>query len=443
LKYTLGAHEFTSIYLKQVGATTIIKGLSVLISIFYIPIVLGFLETEKYGIWITLSTIVNWVRLLDIGIGNGMRNKLSESIATSKLEQGRIYISTTYAFLGIIFLTFLIVFHVINPNINWADLLNTNSLSKSELLKLTSIAVTFIILSFIFQPVTLIYASHGDTATGGVVQLIISSLTLFLIWAATLFAEKGDLIVMAWIVTGIPVVVYILFTIYTFRVKYRSLCPSLEFVKFRESGSLIKLSGQFFVVQITAAILFASVPFVITQLFSPDEVAKFHVASSIYNLAPMLMSIITAPGHSLITQSFARGDYDWTKKLLKNQVLISIALVCFTIVIILTSPIIYRLWLGDKISISWGLSIAVGIYSIISVLNAPFSTFINAIGRIKILIIIAPISIISFIGLSIILSNVFNNVIVISIALSLTSMIGLILIPWKINKVLKESLRKR
>jgi len=164
LKYTLGAHEFTSIYLKQVGATTIIKGLSVLISIFYIPIVLGFLETEKYGIWITLSTIVNWVRLLDIGIGNGMRNKLSESIATSKLEQGRIYISTTYAFLGIIFLTFLIVFHVINPNINWADLLNTNSLSKSELLKLTSIAVTFIILSFIFQPVTLIYASHGDTS---------------------------------------------------------------------------------------------------------------------------------------------------------------------------------------------------------------------------------------------------------------------------------------
>ncbi len=436
-KLLTGSHEFTAVYLKQVGATTLVKGASVVISIFYVPLALGFLEQEKYGVWVTLSTIVNWVRLLDIGMGNGMRNKVAESIALKKHEQGRVHVSTTYAFLGIIFITFLAAFHLVNPFLNWQEILNTSIITDKELSKLTTVAVTFIVLGFVFQPVTLVYASHGDTATGGVIQLIISLLTLFLIWLATLIADKGDIVIMAWIVTGVPVLVYVVFSIYTFTKKYKYLLPSLKFVRFRESGNLIKLSGQFFIVQITAAILFSSIPFVIAQLFSPKEVATFNIATSIFNLPPMLMSIITAPGHSLITQSFAKGDLAWMNRLLRSQMVISASLVLLTILMILGSPVIYKLWLGSKISIPFGLSIAVGVYAIIHVLNAPFSTFINAIGRLRILVIIGPISIIIFLGCSFFFSHIIEDVIAISIALTCASLVSLIFIPLELRKVLK------
>lgn len=436
-RFLLGTHEFTSIYLKQVGATTLIKGASIIISIFYVPLALGFLEQEKYGIWVALSTIVNWVRLLDIGMGNGMRNKVAESIALKNHDQGRIHISTTYAFLGMVFISFLVLFFLFNPYLNWQEILNTSSISAEELTRLTSIAVTFIVLGFIFQPVTLVYASHGDTATGGVLQLVISLLTLFLIWLATQFAEKGDIIIMAWIVTGVPILVYILFSIYTYLKKYKHLRPSIRYVRFRESRHLISLSGQFFIVQITAAILFSSIPFVITQLFSPKEVATFNIATSIFNLPPMLMAIITAPGHSLVTQSYAKRDFDWMKQLLKNQLIVSAGLVLLTCLMIIVSPTIYKLWLGDKITIPFGLSVAVGVYAIIHVLNAPFSTFINAIGKLRILIVLAPVGIVMFLGLSVILSNILQDVIAISIALSLTSFVNLIFIPLALKKIIR------
>lgn len=421
------------------GATTLIRGVSVLISIFYVPLALGFLDQEKYGIWVTLSTLVNWVRLLDIGMGNGMRNKVAESIALNDHIHGRIHISTTYAFLGIIFIAFLFVFYIINPYLNWQAILNTSSVSSQDLTKLTTIAVTFIVLGFIFQPVTLIYASHGDTATGGVVQLVISILTLFLIWLATMLADKGDIIIMAWIVTGVPVLVYIAFSFYTFKRKYKYLRPSFNYIKFKESGNLIRLSTQFFIVQITATILFSSIPFIITQLFSPNEVATFNIASSIFNLPIMLIGIITAPGQSLLTQSFAKKDLAWMKQLLKKQMIVSVGLVLLTAIMIFSSPLIYDLWLGDKISIPYGLSVAVGIYAIINVLNAPFSTFINAIGKLRILVVLAPVGIILFLGLSIFLSSLLKDVIAISIALSLTSLIGLILIPLELRKIIRSS----
>ena len=103
------------------------------------PLVLGFLNQEKYGIWITLTTVVNWIRLLDVGMGNGMRNKLAEAIALKQFHQGRIYVSTTYGVLGSIFLLVLFVFYFVNPYLNWQGILNTIAISPSELVRLTQL----------------------------------------------------------------------------------------------------------------------------------------------------------------------------------------------------------------------------------------------------------------------------------------------------------------
>ena len=94
-----------------------VRGLSVIISLLYVPIVLGFLDQEQYGIWVTLITLANWIRVFDLGIGGGMRLKLSEAIALNQHTRGRIYISTTYGIIGGLFLVVLILFYFINPKL--------------------------------------------------------------------------------------------------------------------------------------------------------------------------------------------------------------------------------------------------------------------------------------------------------------------------------------
>ena len=61
----------------------------------------------------------------------------------------------------------------------------------------------------------LVYAAHGNSAAGAFLQLFISSVSLLLIWLVSLHADKGNIVLLGWIVTGIPVLVYIsLFSLY-------------------------------------------------------------------------------------------------------------------------------------------------------------------------------------------------------------------------------------
>ena len=50
----------------------IVKFLSMGISFLYMPLLLHSLETEQYAVWLTLTSIVYWITLFDIGLGNGI-----------------------------------------------------------------------------------------------------------------------------------------------------------------------------------------------------------------------------------------------------------------------------------------------------------------------------------------------------------------------------------
>ncbi len=433
---TVGNHELSSMYFKQFSATLVIKGLSAIISIIYVPIVLGFLDQEKYGIWVTLTTIVHWIRILDIGMGGGMRNKLGEAISLNQHHLGRIHVSTTYGILGGIYLLALIMFYIINPSLNWQSILNTSIISQSELARIALISVTFIILGFILQPVTLVYKAHGNSAAGDFIQLLISFISLLFIWLASLWADKGNLLLLAWIVTGIPVLVYLVASVYTFLFKFPHFRPSFRMIKISESKGLFTLSLQFLVSAITSLIIYGSISFVIVHLFSPKEVTVFNIAYSIFNLPIVLISLLTAPTLPLVTQAYTKRDYNWIRFMLRRINKMSYLIVAGIIIMIVLSPLIYRVWIGDKATIPFMLSASLGIYAIINVLQIPYSTFTNGTGKILINTILSPISIGVYVILSILLSKWLDNVIGVSLALSITCLIGLIILPGWLRKQL-------
>ena len=51
------------------------KGISIIISFFLLPLTIGYVNSDTYGIWVTISSMVAWLSVLDIGMGNGLRNK--------------------------------------------------------------------------------------------------------------------------------------------------------------------------------------------------------------------------------------------------------------------------------------------------------------------------------------------------------------------------------
>lgn len=426
----------TQIYIKQFSYNLLIRLGSIIISLIYVPLVIGYLSSERYGVWIALSSIINWMRLFDVGIGNGLRNKLTEAIALDQKEEGKILLSTAYFVMGGIFFVALIVALFVIPYLNWNIILNTNEFTITELKTLATIVVSFIVIGFVVQIVTTIPMSLGKSSIPGFLQLVISLLSLILIYLATCYAPKEDIILISFILTGVPILVYLIYSFYLFQLKYPELRPSIQHIRFAGSGDLFRLSSQFFIVQITAIILFSSIPFVVTQFYGPIAVTQYAVASSIFNLPILLINQVTAPLAPLVTQAYAKQEISWISNMLNKMKKISIAVVLLTIVMIIMSPWIYHLWIGNKVLIPRSLSIAVGLYAIINVLVNPYSIFLNALGKIQILVNLAPLGIFIFIGGCFLFDFLFHEVYAISMALSFSSLVGLVIIPPVIRKTL-------
>lgn len=53
-----------------------VRGISILTSLLLVPMTIGYISSELYGIWLTLYSVIQWLSFFDIGFGNGLRNKL-------------------------------------------------------------------------------------------------------------------------------------------------------------------------------------------------------------------------------------------------------------------------------------------------------------------------------------------------------------------------------
>ena len=110
-------------YLNQLKGSVVFKGLAVLASFLVIPLMITYLGKERFGIWSTLLTIMSWVILFDLGIGNGLRNRVAEALAEGRQDEARDYISAGYTLIGLIALLVLVSFEILSFFVVWQDII--------------------------------------------------------------------------------------------------------------------------------------------------------------------------------------------------------------------------------------------------------------------------------------------------------------------------------
>ena len=81
---------------KNTAAMMLLKGASILISLMTAPIMLHHVNRADYGVLLTLTSIVSWVGMMDVGLGNGLRNRLPEMLAKGDLQEAKKAISRVY-----------------------------------------------------------------------------------------------------------------------------------------------------------------------------------------------------------------------------------------------------------------------------------------------------------------------------------------------------------
>lgn len=399
-KSFFNTHARTSKANKNVFFALLLKGTSIVSQLLLVPLTLDYLDKTQYGIWITLSSIMGWFSFFDIGIGNGLRNKLSEALAVGDEKLARIYISTSYAVVAATFFGLMIIFWIVNPFLNWQTILNVPPELSLELSKVVLFVFTCFCLQFILNLLGSIFFAKQLSAFGnsvGPIGNIFSIIIIFILTKTT----AGSLYLVAATFSAVPVFVLLVLSILFFKGKFRSLIPSLTHVDLRHSRSLIGLGFQFLVIQIAALVLFTSSNMVLSHLFGPGSVSEYNVAYRYFTVIVMIQGIITTPYWSAITEAYFKNDFGWIRKTIRNLEWVSLVLIAITCVMLVVAGAVYDLWIGGKLEIAFSTSLMTCLFVIISVASRPYNTFLNGIGKVKLQLYSAVVSIIITVPLAI------------------------------------------
>lgn len=373
---------------KNIIASFLLKGISILISLQIVPLTINYVNPTQYGIWLTLSSLLAWFFFFDIGLTHGFRNRFAEAKAKGDIETARVYISTTYASLAIMFIIMMLSLTAINGFIDWSDILNIDASYRNELSRVFFIIVSFFGLNFVLSTFTTMLIADQKPAINSLLSVLGQTVSLLVIYILTQVDPSGNLINLAFISSGIPVLVILIASVIAFNTKYEYLKPAFGYIQFNKIKDILGLGVNFFIITTSMLFIFNLMNVIISRELGPESVTEYNIVYKYFNVAHMILNIIMVPFWSAFTDAYTRKDFAWMRNASKRLNHIWLMTIPTIAVMYVIAPYFYAFWIGDTVSISNGINISVAIYMIALMFGAVNMYMINGTGKIRIQLII-------------------------------------------------------
>jgi O-antigen/teichoic acid export membrane protein len=377
----IGGHARTAKANKNIVYSFLIKGLSIACQFALVPMTIRYLDNSSYGIWQTIAQIVGWFSFFDIGVGNGLRNKLSEALAKGDSKLAKVYVSTSYAWVAGIFLSLMVLFWVISPFLNWAHLLGLAPTYAGILQRTMLVVFSFFCLQFILNLIGNILFAHQEPALSNLITPLGNLLSLIIIYILTR-TTAGNLFTVSVVFSAAPVVVLLFFNVLFLGWKYRAIAPNFRYIQFRHSKELFGLGVQFFIIQIAFIVMYSSANIMLIRWFGPNTVTVYSVAYKYFTIALLINGIITATYWSAFTDAYVRQEFDWVRYTIRRMEKVTYLLMAGVILqTILATPLIH-LWV-HQVSVPIDMQITMCMFTLMSLIAAPQHIFLNGTGKIR------------------------------------------------------------
>ena len=415
----------SSLLQKNILASFIIKGWSAVIVLLMVPATLHCLGEYKNGIWLTISSLLLWIDNMDIGLGNGLRNKIAEYMAHGERERTRSLVSSTFAMLSCIIIPVMLVLLLLIAVGDPYQVFNAAPTKVSHLDQVLMVTVILVCTSFVFKLIGNFYMGLQLPAVSNL--LIALGQTLALIGTyIVLWSGSHSLMFIALVNTVSPLLVYLLAYPYTFFYKYPQLRPSFRLIDFKEAKAVINMGVQFFIMQISSVVLFMTSNILISNLFSPEMVTPYQITYRYFSILLVVFTVICMPFWNATTDAYQRNDMEWIRQAARKLRLMTIGILLCLIVMVALSDIVYAIWIDRQTVIDIRMSIVMAAYIFILIYSMRYSYFINGIGTLRLQLIFTATAAIVFIPLAYLATWWTHDIIWFMVVMCLVNIPGLI-----------------
>lgn len=418
----------------NIAASFLIKGWSAVVVLLLVPATLHCLGEYQNGIWLTISSLLLWIDNMDIGLGNGLRNKVAEYMAHDETERTRRLISSTLAMLTCIIIPVLLILLLLIAVSDPYGVLNAEPSKVSHLDQVLMVTVTLVCTSFIFKLIGNFYMGLQLPAVSNL--LIALGQTLALVGTyIVLWSGSHSLMHIALVNTAAPLLVYLIAYPITFYYKYSQLRPAFSLINLKEAKEVVNMGAQFFIMQISSVVLFMTSNLLISKLFSPSMVTPYQITYRYFSVLLVAFTVICMPFWNATTDAYERNDIEWIRQATLKLRLMTIGILVMMMVMVVISPWVYDIWIGD-ITIDFRMSIVMATYIFILIYSMRYSYFINGIGKLRLQLIFTVSAAIIFIPLAYLATQWTHNIIWFMVVMCLVNIPGLIINRIQFHKLI-------
>ena len=434
---TVVSKDRTRNYLRQIKGAVVYRTAAMAASFFSIPLMIHYLGQEQFGVWSTLLTVLTWIVFFDLGVGNGLRNKVSESLANAQTGEAASYIGSAYTLIGLLALVLWIIFTIGSYFIPWQIVFNTTSIPEPILRDTVHIVASFILLNFFIALINALLGAVQRTSLVALGQLISNALVLVLVFLLSKTTEAS--INSLALIYGISLVASnVLLSIWFYRNR-PELRPRFHLAN-NHLRPLLTVGLQFFIIQVAVLVIFTTDKILITHLFGPEYVTQYEVVFKLFSVITFAHGLISAPLWSAYTEAYHKEDFNWIRRMLRSQLTIFIGIIVLIFSLTAMAEPIIEAWIGQGFEISSELLFATALFVAISTWNNIFAMFLNGIGKIKIQLYTALVAMAANIPISIFLAkntDLGTSAIIIGTTCSL--LLAAVALPIQVHHLIRRS----
>jgi O-antigen/teichoic acid export membrane protein len=329
----------------------VVKGIALLVSLLTTSAYIDYFENNAVlGVWYTMLSVLMWFLNFDLGVGNGIRNKLVKDLAQGDREGAKRTISSgMLATGGITLIMAAVGFTIIRLiDVRWLFHVEGDMLSESALFQSTCIVFGAILCRFFLTSITaIVYALQKSalndfmTLSVSVLQLVFVLLAKFDTWDERLLG----LSVAYLLLSNLPVMIT---AIVLFLTTLKDCRPNVRFITRADARAIVHIGAVFFYCQILYMLIINTNEFLITRVYGPEYTTEYSLYYKITSLISLVVTMAMTPIWSVVTKALAEKNMDWLRKLYRTLKFIGAAAIAVQFLFILFQQFAMDIWLRDN-----------------------------------------------------------------------------------------------
>lgn len=426
----------------NVAGNYLVKGGAMLVSLLVMPAYMRYFQSQAVlGMWFTIVQLLNWIMLLDFGIGGGLRNKIIEPLQEGNKD--RVIELTSAACISVagIVLVLIVLQHFVVDALNWYTILGLpqSEISESTLKKMVHILVIGVCIRFFSVLICHVLYALQKAVLPGFINLISSALIMLYLLFAKPTNSETDIVVLAYvnsIANNLPALIA---TVWVFATVLKGMWPRISAFTKNAASEVLGTGGMLFYLQIIIMVLFNVKELYISWFVGSEAVVEYQIYYKLIGMIGGLFSLALSPVWSAVTKALVEKKEEWIRSLYRKGMELSAIFGIAQIILVVAMPMIVKIWLGESaIAVSRVYAILFCIYNLIYMWMMLNYNFACGMGRTRVISIWLTIAGIGNLLLTMWGCGVYKSWITVVVATAIASIPCAVVVQNDIFKVIKN-----